>query len=70
MNEVLACLEAALAVGPLHVVEVFNRGGALDQLGAPPEEWVACYSPRSRSTRCTPQRIPAEARAAMANHSP
>ena len=39
----LACLDAALAVDPLHATAHVNRGRALRQLGAPPEEQLACH---------------------------
>ena len=36
-------LESALAIDPLHASAHYNRGVALGQLGAAPEEQLACY---------------------------
>ena len=43
MQEVLACLETALSIDPLHADALYSRGAALGQLGAAPEEQLACY---------------------------
>ena len=40
---VLACVDAALALDPLHASAHYNRGFLLDQLGAPPEDELECY---------------------------
>ena len=43
-EEVLASLEAALAIDPQHAAAHYNRGAILDLLGATPEDVLACLS--------------------------
>ena len=56
-QDVLVCVDAALAVDPRLAVAHYNRGTMLDKLGAPPEEELACYDAALEiACACQPRR--------------
>ena len=52
-QEVLARLESALDIDPLHANAHYNRGVTLSKVAAPLEEVLACFAAAIAIGRCT-----------------